>query len=134
MTFPKGERYDDDDNLPGSRSMRVSTNVLSASLGFFTLVSSLAFVPAHKAIAENTTPYPAEAVDIFTKTCVAQGDSKKVPTEVMEQICTCNIREIEKTYSFEEFTTIGTDLGEGKPAPAGFKEMVEGCVAEVLKK
>lgn len=114
--------------------MRAAKNVLSASLGFLTLSTSLAFAPTHKAMAENTTPYPTEAVNVFTKTCVSQGDPSKVPTQVMQEICTCNIREIQKTYSFEEFTTIGTELGEGKPAPAGFKEMVEGCVAEVLKK
>lgn len=108
--------------------------VLSASIGFLTLAGSFAFGVAPKAIAENTTPYPAEAVQIFTDTCVAHGDPSKIPTETMREICSCNIQEIQRTYTFEEFTKIGNDLGEGKPAPAGFQEMVEGCVVEVLKK
>ncbi|BAU14518.1 hypothetical protein LEP3755_50660 [Leptolyngbya sp. NIES-3755] len=107
--------------------------VLSVSIGFLTLAGSFAFVAAPKAIAENTTPYPAEAVQIFTDTCVSQGTQGRIPPDVMREICSCNIREIQKTYTFEEFTQIGTALGEGKPAPAGFKEMVEDCVVEVLK-
>ncbi|GAP97577.1 hypothetical protein [Leptolyngbya sp. NIES-2104] len=108
--------------------------VLSVSIGFLTLASSFAFVAAPKAIAQNTTPYPAEAVQIFTDTCVSQGDPSRVPTAIMREICSCNIREIQKTYTFEEFVRIGTTLGEGKEPPAGFKEIVEGCVVEVLKK
>ncbi len=103
-----------------------------ASLGFVTVFSSLALVPAHKAIAENTKPYPAEAVKVFTNSCVAQGDGKKVSTQTMREICTCNIREIQKTYTFEEFTKIGEGLGEGKPAPEGLNALVTDCVTEVL--
>jgi len=111
----------------------MSPRLLSASLGFLTLAGSLAAL-SPKAIAQNTVSYPAEAVDIFTKTCVAQGDPKKVPPEVMQAICACNIREIQKTYTLEEFIKIGTNLGQGKPASPEIQSMVEGCVVEVLNK
>lgn len=108
--------------------------LLSASISFLTLAGSFAIVAAPKAIAENTVPYPAEVVQIFTDTCVSQGNSNRIPPAVMREICSCNIREIQKTYTLEEFTKIGTALGEGKEPPAGFQEMVEGCVVEVLQK
>lgn len=106
--------------------------VLSVSIGVLTLASSLAVI-APKSIAQSK-PYPPEAVEVFMNTCVSHGDPKAIPPEVMRDICACNIREIQKTYTFEEFTRIGTGLGEGKQPPAGFQEMVVGCVQEVLKK
>lgn len=113
--------------------MHVSLPQLSTLLGLLTLGGSLVLPPS-KAIAQNTTPYPAEAVEVFTKTCVEQGDSKTISPEAMQQICTCSIEEIQQTYSFEQFTEIGTGLGQGKAAPAELNSIVQACVAEVIKK
>jgi hypothetical protein len=106
--------------------------VLSIAALSFLTVSNIALIPA--AIAQNTALYPAEAVKIFTDTCVEQGDGKIISTQAMREICTCNIREIQQTYTFEEFTRIGAGLGQGKPAPAQVNSIVENCVMEVLNK
>ncbi|MBD2081432.1 hypothetical protein [Leptolyngbya sp. FACHB-17] len=112
--------------------MNLSSNLLSTLLGLVA-ASGLTVLP-QKAIAQNTTPYPAEAVEVFTKTCVEQGDSKTISSEAMRQICTCSIEELQKTYSFEQFTQIGNSIGQGKAAPEELNSIVQACVAEVMKK
>ena len=111
--------------------MRFSVSHFIAPLSFL----AIAIVPlSARATSITPVPYPDEAVKTFTDTCVAQGDGKKVSNQTMREICTCNIREIQALYTFEEFTKIGVGLGEGKPAPPELNSIVEGCVTEVLKK
>lgn len=112
--------------------MIVSAKTFSRCLAPLSLLTIA--LGASSAIAQNTRPYPAEAVKIFVDTCVAQGDGKTISNQTMREICTCNIRDIQKTYTFEEFTRIGNSLGEGKPAPEGLDKLVEGCVNEVFSK
>ncbi|MBD1842882.1 hypothetical protein H6F89_05545 [Cyanobacteria bacterium FACHB-63] len=112
--------------------MNLSSDVLSTLLGLVA-VSNLTVLP-QKAIAQNTTPYPAEAVEVFTTTCVEQGDSKTISSEKMRQICTCSIEGLQKIYSFEQFTQIGNSIGQGKPAPTELNSIVQACVVQEMQK
>lgn len=113
--------------------MNLSSDLLSTLLGLIALASGLTVLP-QKAIAQNTTPYPAEAVEVFTKTCVEQGDSKTISSEAMRQICSCSIEGLQKIYSFEQFTQIGNNIGQGKPAPTELNSIVQACVLQEMQK
>lgn len=93
-----------------------------------------AISPTHRAIAQNTAPYPAETVKGFTETCASQGTSKGIPAEAMREICACTIEAFQATYTFDEFAKIDSDLGAGKPAPVEMSQIVRDCVKQVASK
>lgn len=112
--------------------MRASQSVSHLVIALSLVTAAVS--PMHRAIAQNTTPYPTETVKGFTETCATQGTTKGAPAEAMRQICVCTIEAFQKTYTFDQFAKIDSDLGAGKPAPVEMNQIVQDCVKQVASK
>jgi hypothetical protein len=68
---------------------------------------------------QSGQPYPNEVVSNFMAGCTG--------AKVTASACKCTITRLQQTYSYDEFTQINQEMGQGKPAPKSFEEIVAAC-------
>lgn len=70
--------------------------------------------------------YPEREVKQFTEGCISTAKAK-IDLKVAENLCSCSITEIQKAYTYGEFTKISTEMQKSKSVPDGFKSIITSC-------
>lgn len=65
--------------------------------------------------------YPNEVVKKYVDSCVGNGMSVA--------ICTCTVRELQKTYSLQEFERLGSNLQTGGEVPDNLTAIAMTCLS-----
>jgi len=65
--------------------------------------------------------YPNEVVKRYVDSCVGNGMSVA--------ICTCTVRELQKTYSLQEFEKLGSNLQTGGAVPDNLTAIAMTCLS-----
>jgi hypothetical protein len=76
--------------------------------------------------------YPDDVVKNYIDTCVANAGSVANEGSAFD-MCACTIQELEKKYTFEEFSLIANKLERGE-APDSLTEIARTCLATIEKK
>jgi hypothetical protein len=85
---------------------------------------------SHSQPPANT--YPDDVVKNYIDTCVANAGSVANEGSAFD-MCACTIQELEKKYTFEEFSLIANKLDRGE-APDSLTEIARTCLATIEKK
>jgi hypothetical protein len=75
---------------------------------------------------EASHVYPERDVKAFTEGCVSTAKAK-VDIKLAENLCSCAITEIQKSYTYGEFRKIDLEMERTKTIPSGFKNIVTSC-------
>ncbi len=91
-----------------------------------------AIVNTYRVAQGAIVPYPASARDSFISECALSAIDSGATDIQAEEYCLCALTEIERVYTFEEFSVIDAQIGQGQPAPAAFERIAAFCVEQTL--
>jgi hypothetical protein len=108
--------------------MRSPLPYLCTSICVFSLLGVIA--PASvKATPVNS--YPKPVVRGFIDGCITSGRNND--PNLMAQLCSCAIQNIQETYTLEQFVAIGRKSRSSKIPPKEIIQVTNICVKAVLK-
>ncbi|WP_103670138.1 hypothetical protein [Pseudanabaena sp. BC1403] len=75
---------------------------------------------------ESSHVYPEREVKEFTEGCISSAKAK-IDIKIAENICSCAIIEIQKNYTYGEFTKMSTEMQKSKSVSDRLKNIVTSC-------
>jgi hypothetical protein len=94
-------------------------------LGFYLVSPSSAIAQE----AKQVNQYPAEVQNNFMTSCTMSAQQEGVEAQLAQSVCSCYLEEIQKKYTFEQFTAIDNQVANGEPLPPEFNQIVNDCVS-----
>ncbi|HEY9818853.1 MAG TPA: hypothetical protein V6D20_24050, partial [Candidatus Obscuribacterales bacterium] len=104
----------------GTASSTGSRLLMSSGLDDASLERFPSFFLSQQAPSQVNPPYPPEARQAFMDSCIESAIDAGATRWQAEDYCLCSLTEIQRVYTFQEFSIVDRQIGQGQNTPDVF--------------